>query len=111
MNRWSSLAIGLAAIAAAAAPFYPTTVARPITVADWPSDYDGRAITHLAAAPEDRLLARNFPGSLARFSDGHRQIVLRRVTAATRQLHPARDCYRALGYAIAAAPMRIAPDG
>jgi hypothetical protein len=111
VNRGWCLAIGLAAIAAAAAPLYPRTIERSATAANWPSDYDGRPIRRLPAAPEDALLTRNFPGSVARFSDGRRQIVLRRVSAATRQLHPARDCFRALGYVIAPAPMRIAPGG
>lgn len=76
----------------------------------WPGSYEGRAIKLLAPAPEDKLLAGQSPGRTARFSDGRRQIVLRRLDAATRRLHPARDCFRATGYTIAPAPMRVSAD-
>lgn len=79
--------------------------------APWPTRFEGRAIVRLAPAPEDRLLARSFPGHVARFSDGRRQIVLRQVNAPTRRLHPAGDCFRAVGYAIGPSPMRVAPGG
>jgi hypothetical protein len=48
---------------------------------------------------EQRFAAR-FPGAIARFSDGERVIVLRRVQQPTRMLHPAADCFRGLGYRI-----------
>jgi len=105
MTRCSTLAIALAAIAAAAAPLWPHA-GTPAPPAVWPKSFEGRAITPLAAAPEDALLAAHFPGTIARFGDGRRQIVLLQVTAATRLLHPARDCFHALGYAISPAPMR-----
>ncbi|RYZ01217.1 MAG: hypothetical protein EOO24_15350, partial [Comamonadaceae bacterium] len=46
---------------------------------------------------------QQFPGRIARLTDGHDVLVLREVTAPTRMLHPAADCYRALGYRIAQA--------
>ena len=75
--------------------------------ASWPASFEGRRLRPVAATPEDRILARRFPGRVARFSDGRRQIVLRRLETATRRLHPASDCYRAAGYDIAPAPMRL----
>lgn len=82
-----------------------------VTAAVWPTTYEGRALTPLPPAPEDALLGTRFPGRLARFSDGRRQIVLRRLDAATRRLHPARDCFRATGHVIAPAPMRVSAAG
>ena len=61
----------------------------------------------IAPAPEDALLARSFPGRTARFSDGRRQVVLRAMTAPTRRLHPASDCFRASGWDIRPAPMQM----
>ena len=75
----------------------------------WPTHFEGRPIAPLPAAPEDKLLARSFPGHVARFTDGRRQIVLRQVAAPTRRLHPASDCFRAAGYEIGASPMQVAP--
>lgn len=111
VKRPLSIAIfALLAAAAALAPLLPRSepaeAGEPVP---WPARFDGRALTPLPRAPEDRILAGRFPGRIARFSDGRRQIVLRRVDAATRRLHPASDCFRAIGYEIAPAPMRLAP--
>jgi hypothetical protein len=46
--------------------------------------------------------ARRFPGTLARLTDEHQVLVLREVRQPTRMLHPAADCYQALGYRIQA---------
>lgn len=110
MTRTFGVAIfGLASLAAAVAPTLSIRD-RPSAVAPgapWPTRYEGRPITPIPAAPEDALLASRFPGQVARFSDGRRQIVLRRMSSATRRLHPARDCFRATGHVITPAPMRV----
>jgi hypothetical protein len=109
-KRGSSIVFGLLAAAAVLAPLLePAGPAGGGPPAPWPARFEGRAIVPLAPAPEDRLLAASFPGHVARFSDGRRQIVLRQVTAPTRRLHPARDCFRAVGYALAPSPMRVTP--
>lgn len=100
-----------AALCAAGAPLIPTTplpVAREVS---WPSHFDGRQLTPIAATSLDERLARDFPGRIARFSDGRRQIVLRHVDNATRQLHPARDCFQAIGYRITPEPMARGAGG
>lgn len=96
---------------AAAAPLLPH--ARAPTTADvtWPASIDGRRLTPIAPTALDTRLARDFPGRIARFTDGRRQIVLRHVPQATRQLHPARDCFAAIGYRIAPVPMARGSDG
>lgn len=38
--------------------------------------------------------------ALARFSDGRNVLIVRHVTQATRQLHPAVDCFRAAGFSV-----------
>ena len=111
-GRGTTALFGLLAAAAALVPLLDT--ASPDgggPPAPWPSRFEGRAVVRLEPAPEDRVLARNFPGHVARFSDGRRQIVLRQVTAPTRRLHPASDCFRAVGYAIGPSPMRVTPGG
>lgn len=108
----STALFAAAALAAACAPAWSVRHRLPhaSTTIAWPGSYEGRPIKPLAPAPEDALLAGQFPGRAARFSDGRRQIVLRRLDAATRRLHPARDCFRATGHAIAPAPMRVSAD-
>lgn len=108
----SSAAFAAAALAAAIAPAWSVRhrPAPASTAIAWPGTYEGRRIEPLPPAPEDAMLAGQFPGRTARFSDGRRQIVLRRLDAATRRLHPAHDCFRATGHAIIPAPMRVSAD-
>lgn len=70
---------------------------------EWPSQWEGAALRPLALGPVEQRFARQFPGAIARMTDGERVLALRHVTAPTRMLHPAEDCYRALGYGIASA--------
>ncbi|KQW68804.1 hypothetical protein [Methylibium sp. Root1272] len=70
---------------------------------EWPRQFDGRTLRPLALSPVEQRFANAFPGAIGRFSDGERLLVLRDVQRPTRMLHPAADCYRGLGYSIAAA--------
>ncbi len=107
----STAILSAAALLAAGTPLVP---AAPVAVASevsWPTRDDGRRLTPIAATALDARLARDFPGRIARFSDGRRQIVLRHVPQATRQLHPARDCFEAIGYRVAPVPMARGAGG
>lgn len=104
-------ALALAAILAAAMPLLPHCAAPLPPLAPWPTTFEGRPLQRLHAGPGDALLARDFPGHVARFDDGRRQIVLRQVARATRMLHAPRDCFAALGYAIEPLPMRVVTGG
>jgi hypothetical protein len=53
--------------------------------------------TDLFSSREERFAA-DFPGRIARFSDGHREIIIRWVARETRALHSASDCFKGLGY-------------
>ncbi len=72
----------------------------PTAAWEWPAQWEGAALRPLAMTPVEQRFARQFPGSLARLTDGRQVLVMRHVTAPTRMLHPAADCYRALGYRI-----------
>jgi len=67
---------------------------------EWPSQWDGAALRPLALSEVEQRFAERFPGAIARLTDGRQTLVLREVTTPTRMLHPAADCYRALGYRI-----------
>lgn len=103
--------ITIAALAAGLAPLLPASEPALQPAVTWPASFEGQRLTPMTPAPEDAALAKNFPGRIARFTDGKRQIVLRSVATATRQLHPARDCFKAIGYAITPAPMRVTAAG
>jgi hypothetical protein len=67
---------------------------------DWPTHFRDQPLTQLPLSDLEQRFARRFPGAIARFTDGRRTLVLRQVQRPTRQLHPATDCFRALGYTI-----------
>ncbi len=95
----SSLGWGLAqALHPAAASDARTAVSH-----EWPSEWDGAPLRPLALSEVEQRFAQQFPGSIARMTDGHQMLVLRAIDTPTRMLHPATDCYRALGYRIAQA--------
>jgi hypothetical protein len=77
----------------------------------WPTHFRGRPLTQLPLSPLELRFAQRFPGAIARFTDGSAQLVVRRVTHATRTLHPAADCFKAVGYDVAAARAHAEPDG
>lgn len=105
------LALLGAATLAAAAPLLPGTRAAAPLAPTWPSFFEGRPLQRMAPTPLDERLARDFPGHIARFQDGRRQVVLRSLSAATRQLHPAKDCFGAIGYDIRPLPMARVSHG
>jgi hypothetical protein len=67
---------------------------------DWPTHFRDQPLTQLPLSALEQRFSRRFPGAIARFTDGERVLIFRQVTRPTRQLHPAADCFGALGYRI-----------
>lgn len=102
-RHWPALAVLVLALAAAL-PLLSAPRAEPLARhTEWPHEWEGRALRPLGMTEVEQRFAARFPGTIARFSDGERVLVLRRVTEPTRMLHPAADCFRGLGYRIEAA--------
>ena len=105
VERVAALAgYGLALLACAVAAGLPAATApdvRTVAGVEWPIEWDGRALRPLALGAVEQRFAARFPGSIARLSDGERQIVWREVHEPTRMLHPAADCYRGSGWQVA----------
>lgn len=101
-RHWPALMVLLLALAAALPLLAPTASRADVATrhVEWPTQWDGRTLRPLAMSEVEQRFAARFPGAIARFSDGERVIVLRRVEQPTRMLHPAADCFRGLGYAI-----------
>ena len=99
-RHWPALAVlGLAL--AGALPLWSAPRAEPSARhVEWPREWEGRVLRPLATSEVEQRFAARFPGAIARFSDGERVLVLRRVNEPTRMLHPAADCFRGLGYRI-----------
>lgn len=116
MSAWNAARWLVVAAAAAAATVTPhVTRGEPPAAVEgfpgWPATYEGRALAPLPLTRREAFLARDFPGRVGRFTDGRSEIVLRWVRGPTRQLHPAADCFRGLGWRVATAPMQLASDG
>lgn len=96
-------------------PLKPEAKSEAAHFPGWPTQFDGQELTPLPLSEREARLAADFPGRIARFStsspDGQREIVLRWVVRETRALHPASDCFKALGYAIHPLPMRTGESG
>lgn len=95
--------LGLAALLAPLVMMIETTLQPELPqVAKNPGvfTFDGLTLplTQLAATEMEMAFARSFPGTLASYDWGGRQVILRRVDRATRRLHPTRDCLRAAGF-------------
>jgi hypothetical protein len=114
MKRWGAIAaLLLSALAAALAPLFARTsdTAAAKDFPGWPTHYEGRALTELPLTQRELAFVHDFPGRVGRFSDGRREIIIRRVGAPTRRLHPAADCLRGSGYTTTPLPSRTDAAG
>lgn len=94
--------------AAAVVPLLPArggASASHVAFPGWPARFEGRSLRARAASDVERRFAADFPGRIARFTDGSREIVMRWVVGETRKLHPAGDCFRGIGYAVRPLPL------
>lgn len=99
-----ALAMLLCIAWSAASALRPPAPAAPIAAFhEWPAEWDGAPLRPLALSEVERRFAERFPGHIARLTDGRQTLVMRQVDAPTRMLHPAADCFRALGYGLAQA--------
>lgn len=100
------LAFALALVASLLASFWPSVQGSaassraPATSPEWPSAWDGQPLRPQALGEVEARFARRFPGHIARFTDGRQVLVMRSVDRPTRMLHPAEECWRALGYRV-----------
>lgn len=106
----------IACALAAAAPFFINENRNPKLAINakspaFPTEFEGKLLEQLPLTAREEMFQADFPGKVARFSDGRREIIVRFVTEATRKLHPATDCFVATGYKTKPLPMKIDGDG
>ncbi|MDR0717327.1 MAG: hypothetical protein LBF50_07920 [Azoarcus sp.] len=85
---------------AVAAPGLPRAAAAADSAVESPTAWRGRSLRPLALSPVEHRFAQGFPGKIVRLTDGRDMLIWRHITRPTRMLHPAADCYRALGWRI-----------
>lgn len=103
--RRSSLFYIIVCVIAALPPFLSARSesagnAAAVSFPGWPTEFEGRTLTPVPLTELEERFNTDFPGKIARFTDGKREIVIRWVTEATRKLHPASDCFQGLGYTV-----------
>ena len=77
----------------------------------WPAEFEGRLLRELPMGEREKRFAEGFPGRIGRFHDGERELIVRWVTAGTRRLHPAVDCFAGMGYRVAPLPIEVDSAG
>jgi exosortase/archaeosortase family protein len=73
----------------------------------WPSTFEGRPLTRLPLEARELRFATTFPGQIARFTDGEREIVIRQISEVSRKLHPSAECFAANGYVMKPLPGKL----
>ncbi len=75
--------------------------------------FDGLTLplSPMSSTEAELAFAKSFPGTLSSHRWGGQQVILRRMTGATRRLHPSRDCLRAAGFHTSEAITVTRPDG
>jgi hypothetical protein len=91
----------LACLTAFATPWLPArTQPAASRFPGWPAALDGVPLQPLPLTGDEQALARDFPGRMAKFTDGRRHVILRFIDRDTRLFHPPAECMRNLGYAV-----------
>lgn len=96
-------AVWAACFVAAVVTLVPETTARPTPArvhADfpgWPETFEGKPWIRRLRSVTGEAFRSNFPGEVGVFDQEGRTVVLRWVAAPSRGLHPAGDCFRAIG--------------
>jgi hypothetical protein len=109
-RAWPARLVAFALLVCAALPMLPRGAAPASVLPDQsnpaaaarelPREWDGKRLRPLALSAVEQRFSAQFPGRVARLTDGESVLVWRDVNRPTRMLHPAADCYRALGYRI-----------
>ncbi len=82
-----------------------------IAFSGWETHFENRPLKMLPLTQREQKFNEDFPGRTARFTDGEREIIFRFVTEATRKLHPAADCFQAIGFDVRPLPLRVDAKG
>lgn len=106
MNRHYSIFIFLCIVSAVT----PLVARNPATKSavqfpEWPMEFGGLPLQELPLTNREHVYLKEFPGKIARFTDGEREIVMRYVATPSRKLHPTADCLRGNGLTVSPLPL------
>lgn len=78
---------------------------------EWPQELEGRPLRMIGFTGAEKGFLADFPGSVGRFTDGSREIIIRIIDRETRKLHPAADCLKGGGYRVKPMPLFVDTEG
>lgn len=81
------------------------------TFPGWPETWEGEPLQQTPLTYQEGIFNNNFPGQVAKFTDGRRELILRWVTKGTRRLHSSSDCFRGTGYKVSSLPATLDARG
>ena len=109
LPRWPMCVV---ALLAGIVPFFSereTSVGLPPSMTL--TEYRGRALIPVPLTPVEEKFYGNFPGSIAIYEGDEFKLIVRKVSRATRKLHPAHHCLRAEGFEVAEKSVIESDDG
>jgi hypothetical protein len=77
----------------------------------WPSEIGGVELARIDLSEDELSYYQDFPGKVARFLAGDREVVVRYLSRPSRKLHPAADCLRGFGYRVRPQPVQRDAEG
>ncbi|MCG3206181.1 MAG: hypothetical protein KCHDKBKB_02910 [Elusimicrobia bacterium] len=98
----------LSCLMAALIPLLPTGSEANIAntfPANWPRTFDGKQLVQISISDREKRFLAEFPGHMAKFTDGNNEILIRHVFTPTRKLHPSMHCYKGFGFTIVPKPL------
>jgi len=103
-----------ACVLAAGIPFLPKPLDFPtveIPFPGWPSHFEGKSLKKLQLSEAEKRFYRNFPGHIAKFTDGKQVLIIRWVNRETRKLHSVKECFKSFGYQVRILPLWMDNEG
>jgi exosortase/archaeosortase family protein len=77
-----------------------SAVGGEITIVETRRKLGWQNLDRISLNSDETKFASNFPGTIEKFADGNKSILMRVVRSETRQLHSSADCYKGNGYAV-----------
>lgn len=106
--QWLVVCLAAVLVPILAGTFVPPSEASG-RFAGWVDEWDGAALKRIDFTWRERSFREGFPGQVAHFSDGRRELIMRYTERPTRKLLSAEECFREAGFRIA--PLDSYTDG
>lgn len=98
----------LSCLMAALIPLLPTgseaTVVKMSPV-NWSTTFDEKPLVQISISEREKKFLSEFPGHVAKFTNGQSEILIRWVFQPTRKLHPSMHCYKGVGFTVVPQPL------